>query len=63
MLAKLAAVTLGDVWWLLLRGTGWALCLYILANVLGLEWSWSLVVFAVGADLIDFLIYRHDWRS
>jgi len=63
MLAKLAAVTLGDVWWFLLRGTCWALCLYVLANVLGLEWSWSLVVFAICADIIDFLIYRHDWRS
>lgn len=61
MMAKIKAVTVGEIAVWLGRGLLWAVFMLLLAYLLGIEWSWKIATLCVASGFIDTLIYpsRH----
>lgn len=57
MLAKLGAVTIGDVWWHLWRGLVWAIFIQLIAALLDLPLSWKLYALCIASSFLDFMLY------
>lgn len=56
MLAKLGAITIGDIWWYLWRGLVWAIIVVVTAAALDIEPSWKLFVLFGVSMLADAVL-------
>lgn len=58
MLAKLSAVTVGDIWDTLWRGFVWAIAMILVAWILELEWNWRLGALCIFSSFVANIVDR-----